>query len=114
MCFEPEAAEDDEPEAAEEQDEPEAAEDVDEAEASEAHEEQAEASERDAHTGSSGEAQDQPETVDEADNVKAKGRAAATRGPAGSAGSDSPSPRKRKPTRQAGRKKSSQPSLKRS
>ena len=54
---------------------------MDEAEASEAHEEQTEASEGDANTGSSGEAQDQPETVDEADGVKAKGRAAATRGP---------------------------------
>ena len=57
---------------------------MDEAEASEAHEEQTEASEGDANTGSSGEAQDQPETVDEADDVKAKGRSAATRGPAGS------------------------------
>ena len=48
-----------------------------------------------------------------ADDPKGKGRAAATRGRAGSASSDTPSPRKRKPTRQAGRKKSSQPSLKR-
>ena len=87
---------------------------MDEAEASEAHEEQTEASEGDAETGSSGEAQDQPETVDEADDVKVKGRAAGTRRSAGTASSDSPSPRKRKPTRQAGRKKSSQPSLKRS